>query len=110
MPQRTLYATKGGASRRRAQLVFAGSMPWVRLASLMAGLNAPSFGRAKQSLRQARAPIPELDHGARRKVHAAALAHGRLVQLKAHPQALHPAQRRVGVVNEHASEGWVSLA
>ena len=61
--------------------------------------NAPPFGSAKQALRQARAPIPELDHGARRKVDATTLAHGRLVQLKAHSQALHPAQRLVGVVH-----------
>ena len=72
--------------------------------------NAPPFGSAEQPLRQARAPIPELDHGTRRKVDATALAHGCLVQLKAHPQALHPAQRLVGVINEHAGEGRVSLA
>src|SRR5262249_32027283 len=43
-----------------------------------------SFGGAEQSLRQARATIPELDHGACRKVDATVLGHGRLVQLKAY--------------------------
>src|SRR5262245_18073908 len=55
--------------------------------------NAPPFGRTELPLRQARAALPELDHGASRKVNATTMAHGRLVQLKAHPQALHPAQR-----------------
>src|SRR5262249_16342619 len=72
--------------------------------------NAPPFSGTEQSLRQARATIPELDHGARWKVDAPTLAPGRLVQLKTHPQALHPAQRRVGVVHQYTGESRVRLA
>src|SRR5262249_7546008 len=51
----------------------------IRYQSVIDYSNAPPFGSTEQALRQARATVPELDHGASRKVNATAMAHGRLV-------------------------------